>query len=105
MAKPTNVLTILTVCAEWFDVPLKIIISDKRTRSVVYARHTAMYMVKNKTNLSLAEIGQLFERDHTSVIHALKRMSELKKRSAQWDVDLKEISKLIMDTESARTSE
>ena len=53
--------------------------SPRRSRSVARPRQIAMYLAKSITSRSLPEIGRKFGgRDHTTVIHAVKKIEELK---------------------------
>ena len=61
------------------------IVSSSRERGVAEARWLAMYCVRNRMNLSLQRIGQVFGgRDHTTVINALKQIKDRK----AYDADL-----------------
>ena len=52
----------------------------KRSRTISRPRQLAMFLAKNLTSKSLPEIGRRFGgRDHTTVIHAVKKIEELKK--------------------------
>lgn len=44
----------------------------RRHSELVEARHLAMYFVRNRTTLSHARIGRIFDKDHTSIIHAIQ---------------------------------
>jgi chromosomal replication initiator protein len=51
--------------------------SLKRSRNIAKPRHVAMYLARKHTSLSLPEIGRNFGgKDHTSVIHAVKKIEE-----------------------------
>lgn len=58
--------------AAFFGYHRSTIISDDRRREVVNARWIAMYLSCELTHHSIAEVGRRFNRDHTSVLHALK---------------------------------
>ena len=63
--------------AERYNVTIDEMLSRKRTKSIAYPRQVAMYMARELTELSLPKIGQEFGgRDHTTVIHAHKKISE-----------------------------
>ncbi len=65
--------------------------SAKRIRSVALPRQVAMYLSKNLTPYSLPEIGRKFGgRDHTTVIHAIKKIEALRTEDAgfSYDIDL-----------------
>lgn len=65
--------------AEHFNVRISDMHSPKRLRSVARPRQIAMYLSKNLTTKSLPEIGRKFGgRDHTTVMHAVKKVEELK---------------------------
>jgi chromosomal replication initiator protein len=51
------------------------LLGRRRTARVAYARQIAMTLVREATGLSLIEIGGLFDRDHGTVIHAIKAVS------------------------------
>jgi chromosomal replication initiator protein len=73
-ASPT--LVIKTV-ADHFRLKQVAIKGKSRTKSLVEARHIAMFILKNELNLPLAEIGRWFSgRDHTTVLHAVKKIDE-----------------------------
>ena len=48
-----------------------------RLRGYVKARFVAIYIVRKRTGLTLKEIGRLFHRDHTSIIHAVQTIEEV----------------------------
>src|SRR5690625_398205 len=63
--------------AERYNVTIDEMLSRKRTKTIAYPRQVAMYMARELTELSLPKIGQEFGgRDHTTVIHAHKKISE-----------------------------
>ncbi|USO01379.1 MAG: chromosomal replication initiator protein DnaA [Alphaproteobacteria bacterium] len=77
--------------AEHFNVRVSDMHSSRRLRTVVRPRQVAMYLTKNLTPLSLPEIGRKFGgRDHTTVLHAVKKVEELisKDPSLKEDIDL-----------------
>ncbi len=67
------------VVAEYYKIKLGDITSKRRTRSIARPRQVAMTLAKEMTNHSLPEIGDAFGgRDHTTVMHACKRINELR---------------------------
>lgn len=64
--------------AEYYNVRLSDMHSPKRSRAVARPRQVAMYLAKKLTTRSLPEIGRHFGgRDHTTVIHGVKKIEEL----------------------------
>jgi chromosomal replication initiator protein len=65
--------------AEHFNIRLAEMTSDRRARAVARPRQVAMYLAKQLTSRSLPQIGQKFGgRDHTTVMHAVRKIEELK---------------------------
>ena len=94
MARPFNQHTIIDVVAEWYRVSPKLIRGEGRSRSIIIARHTAMYLIRELTKLSTAEIGELFERDHSTVLHAISNI-EIQLNDAEFFADIEELRVLI----------
>jgi chromosomal replication initiator protein len=65
--------------AEHFNIKMAEMTSDRRARIVARPRQVAMYLAKQLTTRSLPEIGRKFGgRDHTTVMHAVRKIEELK---------------------------
>ena len=63
--------------------------SARRSRIITRPRQIAMYLAKNLTTRSLPEIGRKFGgRDHTTVIHAIRKVQELKKNDSNFSEDI-----------------
>lgn len=65
--------------AEHFNISVKEMQSSRRARTVARPRQIAMYLAKLLTLRSLPEIGRKFDRDHTTVMHAVRKVEELVK--------------------------
>jgi chromosomal replication initiator protein len=77
--------------AAHFNMRLADMYSERRARSVARPRQVAMYLAKQLTSRSLPEIGRKFgNRDHTTVMHAVKKIEELRAKDSGFaeDVDL-----------------
>jgi chromosomal replication initiator protein len=77
--------------AEHFNIRVSDMHSARRARSVARPRQVAMYLAKQLTSRSLPEIGRKFGgRDHTTVMHAVKKVDELRELDSVFseDVDL-----------------
>lgn len=67
--------------AETYQITIDDLLSKKRTQAIAYPRQIAMYLCRELTEHSLPKIGQAFGgRDHTTVIHAHKKISEQMKK-------------------------
>jgi chromosomal replication initiator protein len=69
--------TIIAASARHFGMPAAAILGGSRTRPLVLARHVAMYLCREHTDLSLVEIGKVFGRDHTTVMYGIEKITEL----------------------------
>ncbi|MFT4285852.1 MAG: chromosomal replication initiator protein DnaA [Protaetiibacter sp.] len=71
---------IINHTADYFKLSVDDLYGSSRSQAVATARQIAMYLCREMTNLSLPKIGQLFgNRDHTTVMYANKKISELMK--------------------------
>ncbi|WP_248146451.1 chromosomal replication initiator protein DnaA [Microbacterium aoyamense] len=71
---------IITATAQYFKLTVDDLYGSSRSQSIATARQIAMYLCRERTSLSLPKIGQLFgNRDHTTVMYAYKKISELMK--------------------------
>jgi len=71
--------SIQKIVAEYFKLRVAELLSKKRTRSIARPRQIAMALAKELTSHSLPEIGDAFGgRDHTTVLHACRKIAELK---------------------------
>ena len=73
----TTIDEIQKKAAEHFNISVKEMQSARRARSVARPRQIAMYLAKQLTSRSLPEIGRKFDRDHTTVMHAVRKVEEL----------------------------
>ena len=74
---------IMAQTADYFGITIDDLCSANRSRTMVSARHIAMYLCRELTDLSLPKIGQAFGRDHTTVMHANKKISKLMKEKRE----------------------
>ena len=82
--------------AEHFNIRLTDMHSPRRSRSVARPRQIAMYLAKSITSRSLPEIGRKFGgRDHTTVMHAVKKIEELKFQDNNFNEDIELLKRLI----------
>jgi chromosomal replication initiator protein len=78
-AKLVTVENIQKTVAEYYKIRIADLLSKRRSRSIARPRQVAMALAKELTNYSLPEIGDAFGgRDHTTVLHACRRIKELR---------------------------
>lgn len=66
----TKAMYILEMVSKSLNISISDIIGYSREREKVIARHIAMYLIYNRTTLGYKPVGNIFWRDHTTVIHA-----------------------------------
>jgi len=82
--------------AEHYNIRITDMHSPRRSRSVARPRQIAMYLAKSITSRSLPEIGRKFGgRDHTTVMHAVKKIEELKLQDLNFNEDIELLKRLI----------
>ena len=91
MPQPIKSAITLEVVAEWFDISIKDILGYRRSRNIVNARSVVAFILRNNTSMSLPEIGTLINRDHSSVIHAVRRIKTLVDNEVSWRIDVDEM--------------
>jgi chromosomal replication initiator protein len=84
--------------AEHYGLKKEDLLSERRTRSVARPRQTAMYLAKQLTTRSYPDIGRRFGgRDHTTVLHAVRRIEELKGADAGIAQDIEILTRKLRD--------
>jgi len=92
--KLINVESIQNTVAAYFNLGIQEMLSQRRSRSLARPRQIAMYLAKQYTTNSLPDIGRKFSnRDHTTVIHAVKKIDELIKKDNEIRQSVNEIKK------------
>ena len=82
--------------AEHYTIKLADMHSARRSRTVARPRQVAMYLCKQLTTRSLPEIGRKFGgRDHTTVIHAVKKVEELRSIDSSFDEDIELLRRML----------
>ncbi len=76
---------ILQTVSNFYSMPVDQILANKRSKDTVRPRQMAMYLVRKLTNYSLPEIGKVFCRDHTTVMHACNKIEDERKQLAETD--------------------
>ncbi|MCZ6656690.1 MAG: chromosomal replication initiator protein DnaA [Gammaproteobacteria bacterium] len=82
--------------AEYYNIKISDILSKRRNRTIARPRQMAMYLAKGLTNHSLPEIGDAFGgRDHTTVLHACRKIAELRESSVDVAEDYRNLNRLL----------
>ncbi len=95
--KSINVEFIQNLVAAHFNLNIQELLSPRRSRSLARPRQIAMYLAKQHTTNSLPDIGRKFaNRDHTTVIHAVKKIDELIKKDNEIKESVIELKKKLL---------
>ena len=90
--KLVTIDNIQRVVADYYKLKMSDLLSKRRSRSVARPRQVAMALAKELTNYSLPEIGESFGgRDHTTVLHACRKVKELESSDREVERDLKHL--------------
>lgn len=90
--KQVSLDNIQRTVAEYYKIKVADMMSRRRSRSVARPRQVAMALAKELTNYSLPEIGDSFGgRDHTTVLHACRKIKELRETSSDIHEDYKNL--------------
>ena len=96
-SRQITIENIQRVVAEYYNIRVSDLHSKRRSRSITRPRQVAMSISKELTKNSLPEIGDLFGgRDHTTVIHACKKVEELKSTDIKMMEDYNNIKRLLL---------
>jgi len=91
-----NLEDIMTTTSGYFNISMSDLLSDKKKRAYSYPRQLAMYLARKYTDLSLKEIGDSFNhKDHSTVIHALRKIEKEKDVHKNVQKDLSKIESLL----------
>ena len=94
--KQVSLDNIKRIVAEYYKIKLADLMSKRRSRSIARPRQVAMALSKELTNHSLPEIGDSFGgRDHTTVLHACRKIKELRETTSDIREDYKNLLRLL----------
>ncbi len=95
--KIVSIDRIQNVTSNFFSINLEDMLSQRRSRPLARPRQIAMYLAKKLTTRSLPEIGRKFaNRDHTTVIHAVKTIDKISQNNDEMRKNIEELKSLIL---------
>ena len=97
MQSVINIEDIQKTVVSFYNLSMNDFLSARRSRHIARPRQIAMYLSKKLTTKSLPEIGRKFTgRDHTTVIHAIKKIEELMSKDRQFENEVQGITDRII---------
>tara|TARA_B100000963_G_scaffold325218_1_gene311302 strand:+ start:127 stop:1533 length:1407 start_codon:yes stop_codon:yes gene_type:complete len=89
--------SIQTIVCKFFKISKNEMLSSRRSRYLVRPRQTAIYLTKLLTTKSLPEIGREFSnRDHTTIIHSVKTIEQLKEKNPDMKDNINKLKNIIL---------
>ncbi len=89
---------IQNVVSNYYNISLSEMLSQRRSRPLARPRQIAMFLAKKMTTRSLPEIGRRFaNRDHTTVIHAVKTISRLSEQDDEMKKNIIQIKSILLE--------
>ncbi len=88
MPSPDAIIEETSKC---YGIEVSDIMSASRTKEIATARQVAMYIIRSITQLSLPEIGRIFGRDHTTVLHSIEKVEGLIKTDRETAENIRDI--------------
>ena len=97
-AKIITVDKIQNIVSNFYNISINDMLSQRRSRPLARPRQIAMYLAKKMTTRSLPEIGRRFSnRDHTTVIHAVKTITRLSENDDEMKKNIEQIKVLLLE--------
>ena len=97
-AKIVTIDKIQNTVSNFFNISLSEMLSQRRSRPLARPRQIAMYISKKMTTRSLPEIGRRFaNRDHTTVIHAVKTITRLSEKDEEMKKSIDQIKSILLE--------
>ena len=83
--------SIISATEKFFGLEEGALSSKKRDAQTSHARHVAIYLIRTLTKLSLPEIGRVFDRHHSTVMHSVDVVEEERRADSKFDSDIKDL--------------
>lgn len=97
-AEPLNVTVnkIFTAVSRKYNVSKEDMTGKKRSKEIAFARHVAIYLIHDVTEMSQNSIGKIFERDHTTIINSLENIDRKKRTDKTFEAEYESLRKQIV---------
>ncbi len=86
---------ILECVSKYFNINIKELTSRKRNKEIVSARQISMYLITEMLSMPLAAIGQIFGKDHATVLYAKNKIEEDMKKNKKLKIQVNDIKQMI----------
>ncbi len=86
---------IIEIVCKFYNVKKEELLAKKRTKSIAEARQIAMYLITEFLNIPQTSVGNIFGKDHTTVIYAKNKVAEDIKKSKKLEVQINDLKQMI----------
>ena len=96
-AEPINITVdkVFSAVFNKYNISKEELIGSKRNKDIAYARHIAIYLIREITEMSFPNLGRLFNRDHTTVMNSCDLIAAKVAKDPLFNMELTELSKEI----------
>ncbi len=94
-AEPVNVTVdkVFSAVYHRYNIKREDLVSARRTKEIASARHVTVYLIRTITEMSLPNIGKLFNRDHSTILSSLDAVEKRKAQDDLFRIELEEMEK------------
>jgi len=93
--KRSNFRVLQDIVCDYYKITHVDLVSKKRSQTIIIARHLAMYLLRSNYNLQYKIIGELFQRDHTTVLAAVEKIELERKKDVTLDQAINTLNRKI----------
>lgn len=86
---------IIDIVCKFYNVKKEDLLARKRTKQIAEARQIAMYLITEFINIPLEAVGNIFGKDHSTVLYAKNKVQDDIKKSKKLDVEINDLKKMI----------
>lgn len=76
-----------------YNIPKEEIIGKKRSKEIAFARHVSIYLIRHITEMSLPNIGKIFDRDHSTVMSSIDIIEKKLHTDSMFEIEISELEK------------
>lgn len=86
---------LVSAVSKYFSIGKRVLLGTSRTRPIAFPRQILMYLLRTQLSLPLQEVGRIVGRDHTTVIHAVEKITTMASSNVQIREDIQGIKKML----------
>jgi chromosomal replication initiator protein len=97
IATKINIQTIQRHVADYYDIRVSDIVGSKRPQNIAFPRQVAMYLSRDMTEESLPSIGEIFNRNHATILHAYKSIESKTEKDPSFKMVVNQLRKQLLN--------